>query len=377
MYATPCLSMDNYYDILGLNSSATFEEIRRAYRILARRYHPDVNPGKTSEEKFKRIAQAHQVLSDQEKRKVYDVDLEAFLRTRGSSAGTQAYERAQQRYEGARRRFYEQKHQNFGKVKPAGPDTETTETHRERPRPTKSAADPFSGIKKSFQSFIKFLNTPVGPKSRATRPEPQRPSKSGTMARPVQNEEPARERSAPSGVLKISVVEVSVTIKDAIYGIKKAVEIAEPEGIRKTSVTIPPGVRNGSVVHLRSKTHEDLVIIVRVAAHPFLSVQPKGLVAEIPISLGEAINGASITVPTLDEPMIVKVPPGSSSGTEIRLKEKGIVHRDNSRGDLFIRLMIKVPDSSTAVGIKEKSSELDMYYSAPVRQHFPKTLLEL
>ena len=368
--------MENYYEILGLNSSATFEEIRRAYRILARRYHPDVNPGKTSEEKFKRIAQAHQVLSDQEKRKAYDVDLEAHFRTKGS-AGTQAYQRAQQRYDGARKRFYEQKHQNFGKVQPAGPDAQVSEPKDERVRSTRPAADPFGGVKKTVQSFIKFLNTPVGKKPRATRTEQRTHSKSGSMAKPVQNEEPRREKADPSGVLKISVVEVSVTIKDAIYGIKKTVEIQEPEGVRKTSVTIPSGVRNGSVVHLRSRTQEDLVIIVRVAAHPFLSVQPKGLVAEVPISVGEAINGASITVPTLDEPMIVKVPPASSSGTEIRLKEKGIVHRDGSRGDLFIRLMIKVPDASTAVGIKEKSSELDMYYGAPVRQHFPKNLLEL
>lgn len=363
--------MDNYYEILGLNTSATFEEIRRAYRILARRYHPDVNPGKVSEEKFKVIAQAHRVLSDTEKRKAYDVDLEAYLRTRGS-AGTHAYQRAQQRYDGARKRFYEQKHQNFGKVEPAGPEAPPEQELRKgKPRSEQHATPSLDVIKRQVQNFLKFLNKPVGA-------QPRKQARQRAEASRPPEPEPKRERRAePAGIVKISVVEVSVTIKDAIYGIRKTVEISEPEGARKVSVSIPPGVRNGSVVHLRSKTHEDLVIIVRVAAHPFLSIQPKGLVAEIPVSVGEAISGASITVPTLDEPMVVKVPPASPSGTEIRLKERGIVHRDGSRGDLFIRLMIKVPDSSSAVGIKEKAGELDMYYGAPVRQNVPKTLLDL
>ncbi|MBN8550259.1 MAG: DnaJ domain-containing protein [Deltaproteobacteria bacterium] len=360
--------MDNYYETLGLNTSATFEEIRRAYRILARRYHPDVNPGKASEEKFKLISQAHTVLSDPEKRKVYDIDLEGFLRTRVNTR-TQAYQRQQQRYDGARKKFYEAKHQNFGKVDP----NSTKEEAEPRPRPDPKRRNrapspgPFAGLAETARSLLKRLNSPVGGEKKATpNPKPARPQ-SAAQERP----------SEPAGILKISVVEVSVSIKDAIYGIKKTVEIAEPEGARKISVNIPPGVRNGSVVHLRSETHEDLVIIVRVAAHPFLSIHPKGLVAEVPISINEAISGASVQVPTLDEPIVIKVPPASQSGTEIRLKEKGIALRDGSRGDLFIRLLIKVPETSDAVGIKEKAAELDRYYSTPVRQALPKTLLDV
>lgn len=356
--------MENYYEILSLNTSATFEEIRRAYRILARRYHPDVNPGKASEEKFKTIARAHSVLSDPEKRKTYDLELEAHLKTR-VHGHHQTYQRAQQRYDNARRRFYEAKHQNFGKVDPAGPE-EPSQPPPQRPRPP--APNPFSGLSKKAQDFLKFLNKPIGKSSARPR--------SGSAQRSGAHSQPKEHQPEPSGIVKISVVEVSVSIRDAVHGVKKTVEISEPEGVRKISVNIPPGVRNGSVVHLRSKSQEDLVIIVRVALHPFLSIQPKGLVAEVPISVNEAISGASISVPTLEEPVVLKIPPASQSGTEIRLKEKGILLRDGTRGDLFIRLLVKVPETSMAVGIKEKATELDLYYSTPVRQGFPKSLLE-
>ena len=82
--------MENHYSVLGINNSATVEEIRRAYRILARRYHPDVNPGNSSEEKFKRISQAYDTLSNTEKRREYDTELEQETRLRGGAAGSRA-----------------------------------------------------------------------------------------------------------------------------------------------------------------------------------------------------------------------------------------------------------------------------------------------
>jgi DnaJ-class molecular chaperone len=165
---------------------------------------------------------------------------------------------------------------------------------------------------------------------------------------------------------------------DAIFGVKKALEIPEPEGQRKVSVKIPAGVRSGSVIRLRAKNmpNEDLVLIVRVAAHPFLTIQARGLVAEIPITIQEAIVGAHISVPTLDEAVSIKIPPGSQSGSELRLKNRGLTLKDGTRGDLFVRLMIRVPETADAVGLKEKASELDAYYSNNVRQGLPKHLVE-
>jgi DnaJ-class molecular chaperone len=187
-----------------------------------------------------------------------------------------------------------------------------------------------------------------------------------------------KRRELSMGVQRISVVEVSLSLRDAVTGVKKAIEISEPEGARKVSVKIPPGSRNGSVIHLRSTAPpgEELVLVVRVAAHPTMSLQPKGLVVEVPVTVAEALCGASVTVPTLDEPISIKIPAGSQSGTELRIRERGVLQKDGSRGDLFYRLMIKVPEAAQAVGLREKSQELDKYYESAVRQPLPRTLLE-
>jgi molecular chaperone DnaJ len=99
-------------------------------------------------------------------------------------------------------------------------------------------------------------------------------------------------------------------------------------------------------------------------------------VVEIPVSVAEVVCGASISVPTLDEPISLKIPAGSQSGTELRVRERGIPHKDGSRGDIFYRLLIKVPEATSALGLAEKAKELDPYYGTSLRQHLTRGLLE-
>lgn len=353
----------NYYQILGLNSSASAEEIRRAYRILARRYHPDVNPGKTSEERFKSIAEAYATLSDTDKRTAYDSNLDADARTKRAFDN---YDRASRH---AARFKRQQQNSQFGRVKPeSGPEDLNQSAGSAR---RGGLSDALHDIGTAIKGAL-FVNS----SSRRSSVDEQ-PQRSRTKSR---QEPPASsaERKQAGGIERLSLIEVSVSIHDAIYGVKKTVEIAEPEGSRKVSVKIPPGVRNGSVVRLRAKSDpaEDMVLIIRVASHPFLSIQTRGLVAEIPITPHEALAGASISVPTLEEPVIVRVTPGSQSGSEIRVKGRGVFGKDGSRGDLFIRLMIQVPESPDAVGLREKAAELDPYFSQPVRSRLPKSLVD-
>ena len=117
------------------------------------------------------------------------------------------------------------------------------------------------------------------------------------------------------------------------------------------------------------------MVIARVARHPFLSIQPHGLTVQIPITIGEAIAGATIKVPTLDDPAMLKIPPNTQSGAEFRLKGRGLVEKDGP-GDLVIKILINVPESVNAVGIKDKAAGLDQYYEQNVRQNYPKSLLE-
>lgn len=343
--------MQNHYTVLGINSSASPDEIRRAYRILARRYHPDLNPGQANSERFRKIAEAYEILSDSKKKSAYDANFESKQRE-DVARGFAAYERAQAtRVRNRRNRRH------------PGPQQE----------PEPEEVKPFESVVETSQRTIRKVSEQMRNLLRSTIGI----GEGGKRTKPKERE--LGSKGAQGSIERVSVIEVSVSIRDAILGTKKAIEIPEPEGQRKVSVRIPAGVRNGSVIRLRAKNlpGEDLVLIVRVASHPILSVQARGLVAEIPISIQEAIMGAHISVPTLEEPVSVKVPPASQSGSEIRLKNRGILQRDGTRGDLFIRLLVKVPDApAEAVGLKDKVSELEKYYSVPVRQGLPKNLSE-
>lgn len=335
--------MENFYKILGINSSATPEEIRRAYRILARRYHPDLNPGESSTERFKLISQAYETLSDPEKRRNYDIEFDGGSSFRGGAAD-RAYRRAARAAAQAETR---RRYQEFQ----AAQSARAAASQKSPKAPPKTSPQKSStGLLNIASAAIRGLGLGLGGKRRS---------------------EPARSN-------RLSVVEVSVTLRDAVLGVKKAIEIPEATGPRKISVKIPPGSRNGTVVHLRATQDppEELVLIVRVAAHPFLSLQPKGLIIDTPITVSEAICGASISVPTLDDPISIKVPPGSQSGTELRVRGRGISQKDGSKGDLFYRLLIKVPEATSAAGIMDKAKELELYYGEPVRRPISLGLLD-
>ncbi len=330
----------NYYRTLGVNSSATAEEIRRAYRVLARRYHPDLNPGKSTEDKFKEIAEAYGVLSDPKQRKSFDSE---FDQAQQHAAGVKL-----KGYGGsftrATERFHKAKTENFGKVRPEDSPKAGTQPH---PPEAPPSADPIGSARDFFRRTLEKLT-------------PSQPHRKGSVS-------------------KVSIIEVSLTVNEAIKGTRKTIEIAEPEGERKVSVQLPAGVRSGDVVRLRNKKspEEDLVLVVRVASHPTLTLHSKGLVVELPITVREAMLGASITTPTLDDPVVLKVPPGSQSGTELRLRERGVTNRDGSRGDLFFRIVVRVPTAPEAVGVREAVDNLERYYEGPVRPASAKTLLDL
>lgn len=340
----------DHYRALGLNTSATAQEVRRAYRILARRYHPDLNPGNASEDKFKKIAAAYAVLSDGEARKQYDaerassgLDSETVERIRKLRAN-KIRESAQERFEKARQ-------QQFGEPPP--------EPHRAA-QPKNELKPPPEGKRESFGDALKAWSKKI---FAPVRESTEDASRSGT--------------TETRRLQKISVIEVSVTVQDAIMGIKRTVEIDEPTGARKISVSIPPGVRTGTVIRMKARNNpgEELVMIVRVAAHPYLSIHTRGLVCELPIALHEAINGAQLSAPTLEDPVIIRIPPGVQSGSEIRVKERGISNRDGTIGDLFYRLMIRIPEAFEAVGLKDHAATLEQYYGRPVREGFPTRLL--
>lgn len=329
----------NYYEILGLNQSATLAEIRRSYRILARRYHPDMNPGKSTEERFKIIAIAYQTLSDSEKKRNYDTELES---TRRIKAGFAAYEKAQ----------------NYG-PKGAGKAGYTNRS-RDSPHSFRSKSPPQTRTSDGESTPFTALVSGI--------------AKISSLLRRFKGAKPKFKKEVQ--VQTVSVIEVSINIQDALFGGRKTVEVPSTPKEKKISLRIPAGVRSGSILRMRSGTlsQEDYVIILRIAPDPLIDIRAKGVLVDIPINISEALFGSTLSVPGLDEELTIVIPPASQSGHEIRVSNKGIKFDDGRRGDLFYRLNIQIPSSPQAINIKEKIAALSEYYENPIRLRLPKKL---
>lgn len=326
--------MKDYYKIMGLSPSASHEKIRSAYRTLARRYHPDVNPGKSSAEKFKEIAEAYNVLKSSERRRKYDREYAAYQYQK-VDARVKAYRNTQeQEQKRAADQYYREQRKDYEEIK-----------RWQRPAGT-PAPDLSGSLRRAARAlFARF----------------------------------AGERGGEAvAVRQLSVIELSISMREAVFGTTRTVSV-EGGGSRRTlKVRVQAGAKSGGIVRMRVKSHpaEEVLCIIKLERLPGIALEQEGLVIDLPVTVHEAIAGATVAVPTFEEPVMVKIQPGTQSGAKIRVKGKGIAHPDGA-GDLFVRVMIQVPESDLAVGIKEKSAELNPYYENPVRARLPKNLNEL
>ena len=375
--------MRNHYKTLGITNAATAAEIRRAYRVLARRYHPDVNPGRSSEDLFKSIAEAYSVLSDPDKRQQHDLELE-----RSTESFSQTFDRAHEVF----RRNQQTQAYRKAKVQKAQTSTQgdSPQQRSEQPRQQKNvhAKKPHSAAPSRQQpkplATIRALAKQTSARLRASS---SRLVDTGAQALTRLKRSPKVPKVGTS-VSNISLVDASVSIHDAIQGARRTIEIPGANGEpRKISVVIPPGVRGGSIIRFRRKEDpsEEIVVVVQVEHHPWLSISERGLTMEIPLTVSEAIMGGKIQIPSLGDPLLVTVEPGTQSGREVRLKQQGIIHRDGTRGNLFIRFIVKVPERAASTGaspddansLTESAKTLDPFYTTSVRYYLPRSLIEV
>jgi curved DNA-binding protein len=274
----------DYYDVLGVKRGAAENEIRQAYRKLARQYHPDRNPGdKQAEARFKEVQEAYDVLSDKTKRSQYDRFGEAGLGRGFQEAGA-----------GGPGGFRFQWGGGPGGFQEMDPN---------------QAADLF---RQMFGGSGAFGEDDI--LSRQTRGR--------------------RGRARPSQEVE---TEVAIPFLMAANGGKVDLQI---DG-REVTVTIPAGVDEGQALRLQGQAPGggDLRVKLHVQPHPLFRREGNDIVLPVPISLSEAVLGAKVEVPTLDSSRLsVKIPPGTSSGSRLRLRGKGI-----AGGDQYIEIKVAVP----------------------------------
>ena len=330
----------DYYQILGVSRSASQDDIRKAYRKLARKYHHDINPGnKEAENKFKEISVANDVLSDPQKRKLYDEFGESALAAGFNAENARSYRQwqAQSARTGAARQEFNMDDLGdlfggLGNIFGAG--------RRMRTGPSRG-----SDIEATMD--IDFLDAVRGFQT------------SLTLQRPVPCENCHGTGAKPGSSAACSVCGGSGRVQ-------------RPDTIR---VNIPPGAEPGKRIRLRGRGEAgfrggpagDLYIVPRVRSHPLLTRSGRDLTMELPITVGEAVRGAAVEVPTPSGPVKVKIPAGAQSGQRLRVKGKGVAaHGASPAGDLYLQIMIRVPKDRIAQDAVEK---FERTYTEDVRKN--------
>jgi DnaJ-class molecular chaperone len=294
----------DYYDILGVPRNASADQIKAAHRKLVRKFHPDVNKGdRSAEERFKEVQEAYDVLSDPTRRGNYDQFGHAGV-AGGTGYGPDMYE-------------------HFRRTAGGGRTRGSGDAHVEE-------IDPSDFGNGQFHDIFEQLFGSRGPFGRG----PRRGAGAGAAPPPGRG----------------SDVDYPVTISftEAARGSSVPIQIARDGRVETIEVKIPAGVKEGSRVRVKGRGQSsggepgDLFIVVSVRPHEFFRRDGLDLLMDLPISLYEAIEGARVTVPTLDGPVQISVPPGTSSGSKLRIRERG-VHRGQEKGDQLCVIKIVVP----------------------------------
>lgn len=292
------MEFKDYYTILGVGKNATTDEIRKAYRKLATKYHPDKNPGdKNAEAKFKEINEAQQVLSDPEKRKRYDkfgADWKHYKN--GGEKGDFDWSKYTRQNGGTGQTYYYQSSDNFGDI--------------------------FGS-----EEFSDFFQTLFGKGFRRSQPGFSRVKKGEDLR-----------------------AEISISLEEAFHGTSRFFELRN----QKIKLNIKPGTSDKQVLRLPGKgapgkrggSPGDLYITVNILPHNRFHRQGNNLYVDLPVDIYTAILGGKVEIPTLAGRIKMDIPRGTQNGRLLRLSGQGMpIYGHKKTGDLFVKILIKIPEN--------------------------------
>jgi curved DNA-binding protein len=311
------MKYQDYYEILGVKRDASQEEIKKAYKKLARKYHPDINKESGAEEKFKALNEANEVLEDPEKRKKYDA--------LGANWKNGQEFRPPPGFEGF--------DFNFGR--------QGSGSGRSSPGGAGMGEGSFGGFSDFFSAI--FGNAASGGSGFG-----------GGGFGGMEDLFNGGSRSQPKR-RQTAETEIGISLLDAFKGATKNLSLTLQEfdpakggmtqRTKNLQVKIPEGTKDGTVMRLSGKTNEDPDILLKVKVIPDrkFKLEDYNIIRELEITPWEAMLGAEIEVELVDSKAKLKIPAGSQSGTRLRLKGKGLPQKSGQSGDLFVELQVMVP----------------------------------
>ena len=288
----------DYYKLLGVGKQATAEEIQKAYRSLARKYHPDINPDdQKAKEKFQQVQKAYDVLNNAETRELYDRYGSSFESMGGAAPAGDGWQPA-----GGNAGFEDI---DFSQLFGGGAR--------------------YTGEPGGYGDYFRRFTGGGGPR------QGRRPQTRGADLKH----------------------ELEVPFQTAVLGGEAQVNVQRPSGkLESITVKIPAGIENGKSIRLRGQGEPsgsgapagDLLIKIHVAAHPFFRRLGKDLEVDIPVTLAEAALGAKVDLPAPKGVITLTIPPGTSSGRRLRVRGHGVQSVNGGPGDLFAEVQIVLPD---------------------------------
>jgi curved DNA-binding protein len=304
------------YQVLGVARDATEDAIKKAFRKLAMKYHPDKNPGKANEQRFKEVNQANEVLSDKTKRGLYDEF--------GEDSLSQGFDPERARLI----RQYGQRGGGGGRAPGGHPGADGFDVQEIFGGAGGPGGADFGDLIGDLFSRSRGGVGGVG----------------GVGGRQGVRGGRARGQDVDS--------EVTIDFASAVKGTTLALQ----RGNEQVSVRVPPGANEGSRLRIPGQGGQgfnggpagDLLVTVHVTPHPFFKREGDDLHLDVPITLGEAYLGEKIRVPTPDGEVTLKVPPHTQTGSMTRLRGKGIARKNKEPGDLYVRFLVHVPTSDDA-----------------------------
>lgn len=331
----------DYYEILGISKEAAADEIKRAYRALARQYHPDLNPGdKAAEEKFKLLGEAYDVLSDADKRSQYE-EYSRYWNQKGfkgwgklgrrngrvsaAEAEYSAFEDFDNFVEQLLKRHQQNDDATSWQATPSSPPKAATASRRQTRQPADSRTEGRAKTGRSVQD--------------ASPRNGRRPVQSSR--RPSSRPSSYRAQSA-SPSRRDAEADLTVPLEKAYAGGRERVRL---EDGRSLEVSMPPGMVTGQRIRLKGQGIDggNLYLRIEVEPHAYFTLQEGDVYCQLPVTPSEAVLGGTLAVPTLAGAVMMMIPPGVQSGQRLRLTGKGYPVGQGLYGDQIVEIAVVVP----------------------------------